>query len=80
VHHVITIVVDADTRVTNGFLSHRPSSLHLLTTWVRSTTLPPQARLMGSVCAAEIDGDDHTHRSEADDGGYDDVELRSSPR
>ena len=47
---------------------------------VCSTTLPPQARLIGSVCAAEIDGDDHTHRSEPDDGGYDDVGLRSSPR
>jgi hypothetical protein len=32
-HYVFAIVVDVETAVTNGFLSHRQSSLRMLLTW-----------------------------------------------
>jgi hypothetical protein len=38
-YDAIAIAADVDTRVSNGFLSHRLSPLHVLTTWTSSTTV-----------------------------------------
>lgn len=39
-HYVNAIVVDGDATATNGYLSHRTSSVHWLTTWTSSASLP----------------------------------------
>jgi hypothetical protein len=58
-HSVIAVVVGVDTVVTIGFLSHRPPSVHWLTTWTFSESVAAQGMPTGSVGARIRSDDDH---------------------